>query len=185
MSGEPDAKKSRTDLEDKSTESEEVLKPLPAGWEKRMSRSNNKEYYLNVYTGRSQWDRPTRPAEEDTKLPDKVQCLHILVKHAGSRRPSSWRSENITRSKEDAEKILRGYEKELNSLDKVERKRRFKQIANEFSDCSSAKRNGDLGPFGRNKMQKAFEDASFKLTIDEMSGIVETDSGLHLIYRIA
>lgn len=67
-----------------------------------------REYYLNVYTGRSQWDRPTHDAEEDTKLPKKVQCLHILVKHAGSRKPSSWRTENITRSKEEARKILKG-----------------------------------------------------------------------------
>ena len=36
----------------------------------------------------------------------QVQCSHLLVKHAGSRRPSSWREENITRSKEDAIDIL-------------------------------------------------------------------------------
>jgi hypothetical protein len=32
----------------------------------------------------------------------QVQCLHILKKHAGSRRPSSWRQEVITQSKADA-----------------------------------------------------------------------------------
>jgi NIMA-interacting peptidyl-prolyl cis-trans isomerase 1 len=69
----------------------------------------DREYYLNVYTGRSQWDRPIHDAEEDTKLPKKVQCLHILVKHSKSRNPSSWRTENITRSKEEARKILKGW----------------------------------------------------------------------------
>lgn len=69
-------------------------------------------------------------------------------------------------------------------MDKSERKRRFKEIASEFSDCSSAKRGGDLGAFGHGQMQKPFEDASFKLKIDEMSGIVDSDSGLHLIYRV-
>lgn len=63
-----------------------------------------KEYYLNQHTKESQWDRPTAPAEKAAM----VQCSHLLVKHRDSRRPSSWREENITRSKEEAIKILRG-----------------------------------------------------------------------------
>jgi len=39
---------------------------------------------------------------------DKVQCSHLLVKHIESRRPASWRSDNITRSKEEALQILEG-----------------------------------------------------------------------------
>ena len=58
-------------------------------------------------------------------------------------------------------------------------------IAAERSDCSSCRKNGDLGFFGRGMMQKPFEDASFGLGIGEMPGIVSTDSGYHLIYRIA
>ena len=38
----------------------------------------------------------------------QVQCSHLLVKHAGSRRPSSWREETITRSKDEAIEILMG-----------------------------------------------------------------------------
>jgi NIMA-interacting peptidyl-prolyl cis-trans isomerase 1 len=57
--------------------------------------------------------------------------------------------------------------------------------AAERSDCSSHRKNGDLGFFGRGMMQKPFEDASFGLNVGEMSGIVSTDSGYHLIYRIA
>ena len=33
-------------------------------------------------------------------------------------------------------------------------------------------------------MQKLFEDASFSLQVGQMSDVVETDSGMHLIYRI-
>ena len=55
-----------------------------------------------------------------------------------------------------------------------ERKKRFQRIASEYSDCSSAKRHGDLGSFGHGQMQKPFEDASFKLKLDEMSSIVDT-----------
>lgn len=57
------------------------------------------------------------------------------------------------------------------------------QLAQKYSDCSSAKRGGDLGPFGRGAMQKPFENAAFGLNVGELSGIIETDSGLHLIQR--
>ena len=58
-------------------------------------------------------------------------------------------------------------------------------LAMKYSDCSSAKRGGDLGPFKRNMMQKPFEDAAFALKVGELSDPVFTDSGVHLIYRIA
>ena len=60
----------------------------------------------------------------------------------------------------------------------------FPKYAQERSDCSSFSRNGDLGFFGRGQMQKPFEDASFALKVGEMSSVVSTDSGYHLIYRI-
>ena len=40
------------------------------------------------------------------------------------------------------------------------------------------------GFFGHGEMQKEFEDASFRLEPGEMSGIVETASGVHLIQRL-
>jgi len=62
--------------------------------------------------------------------------------------------------------------------------RSFEDIAAEFSDCSSAKRGGDLGSFGRGQMQKPFEDASFALSVGELSAAVWTDSGVHIIKRV-
>ncbi|EPB71095.1 PPIC-type PPIASE domain protein [Ancylostoma ceylanicum] len=157
--------------------------PLPAGWEKRMSRTNNQEYYYNQATGRSQWERPTEAAFGKGSDLTQVRAAHLLVKHAGSRRPSSWRQDNITRSKEDARNILKDYIRQIRSSDNPEAT--FRKLAQQFSDCSSAKRGGDLGMFGRRQMQKPFEDASFALDVGEMSDIVETDSGLHIIWRLA
>lgn len=136
-------------------------------------------YYLNVHTKESQWDLPTAPAEPaSTQGPTNIQCSHLLVKHAKSRRPSSWRQENITRSKEEAQKILESYLQQVQSGEAT-----LQELAQKFSDCSSAKRGGDLGSFGRGVMQKAFEEAAFALKVGELSGIVDTDSGLHIIQR--
>ena len=60
----------------------------------------------------------------------------------------------------------------------------FSELAAKNSDCSSAKRGGDLGMFGRGLMQKPFEEASFALGVNEMSGVVDTDSGVHIILRV-
>lgn len=61
----------------------------------------------------------------------------------------------------------------------------FEELASQFSDCSSAKRGGDLGPFGRGQMQKPFEDATYSMKVGELSDIVDTDSGVHIILRTA
>lgn len=108
----------------------------------------------------------------------KIRAAHLLVKHQESRRPSSWRETNITRSKDEAIDLLKGYEEKINSGSTT-----LGDLAVSESDCSSARKRGDLGFFGKGQMQKEFEDAAFALKPGEMSGIVETASGVHLIQR--
>ncbi|XP_042309468.1 peptidyl-prolyl cis-trans isomerase NIMA-interacting 1 [Sceloporus undulatus] len=151
---------------------------LPAGWEKRMSRSSGRVYYFNHITNASQWERPTGNSKNGQGEPTKVRCSHLLVKHNQSRRPSSWREDKITRSKEEALELINGYIQKIKSGEED-----FETLASQFSDCSSAKAGGDLGAFGRGQMQKPFEDASFALRTGEMSGPVFTDSGIHIILR--
>ncbi|XP_077426269.1 peptidyl-prolyl cis-trans isomerase NIMA-interacting 1 [Vanacampus margaritifer] len=149
---------------------------LPTGWEKRMSRNSGKVYYFNRVTNASQWERPA--AGDSRAEPEKVRCSHLLVKHNQSRRPSSWREQNITRSKDEALELIQNYIELIKSDED-----KFENLASQFSDCSSAKNGGDLGLFGRGQMQKPFEDASFALKTGEMSGPVFTDSGVHVILR--
>ena len=58
----------------------------------------------------------------------------------------------------------------------------FGRLAEEFSDDrGSAVAGGDLGFFGRGEMVPPFEEAAFALEPGEISGVVESDFGLHVI----
>jgi NIMA-interacting peptidyl-prolyl cis-trans isomerase 1 len=133
--------------------------------------------------------RNSKRARVDTEPPREVRVLHILRKHIHSRRPSSWRVSNITDTKEKAMADLRELHSILSDIDPdnpKELRATFEEFAKTESDCSSAKRGGDLGFFGRKKMQPAFEKASFGLGVGQMTpDIVDTSSGVHLILRLA
>ena len=70
-----------------------------SGWEVRFSNSRKVPYFHNTQTQESVWDAPKELTEEQIKAlpgaellrPEKVHASHILVKHSGSRRPSSWK----------------------------------------------------------------------------------------------
>lgn len=58
----------------------------------------------------------------------------------------------------------------------------FADLAKKYSDDpGSASKGGDLGYFGRGMMVKPFEDAAYALKDGDVSGVVESDFGFHLI----
>ena len=69
----------------------------------------------------------------------KIRAAHLLVKHRDSRRPSSWKENTITRSKEDAMGLIDGYEQRIRSGDTS-----LGDLAVTESDCSSSRKRGDL-----------------------------------------
>jgi NIMA-interacting peptidyl-prolyl cis-trans isomerase 1 len=171
-------------------------------------------YYYDPDTRETQWEEPEHFNENDTKRKRhsdddrakakraklkaraaaalaaadgmKVRCSHLLVKHRGSRRPSSWREVTITRTKEEAiERLLQFKAQIVDEAggDKEKLRSSFANLAGENSDCSSAKKGGDLGTFPRGKMQKPFEAAAFGAEIDELTDVVDTDSGVHILLR--
>ena len=130
---------------------------LPEGWEVRHSNSKNLPYYFNPSTKESRWDPPSDTNTEklksymathhssgiapssSAKTEGKIRAAHLLVKHKDSRRPSSWREEKITRSKDEAIEILKAHEKKIRGGDA-----KLADLATKESDCSSARKGGDL-----------------------------------------
>ncbi len=100
-----------------------------------------------------------------------VRASHILLMYKGSARSTA------TRSKAEAEQQIRDLERQLR--DGAD----FATLAKEHSDCPSSRKGGDLGQFGRGQMVKPFEDATFSMEVGDVSGVVETDFGYHLIKR--
>ena len=79
--------------------------------------------------------------------------------------------------------ILKEAEEEANDiLEKINQGEDFATLAQNFSaDTGSAVQGGDLGWFSRGAMVKEFEDASFSLQPGEVSGLVKTTYGYHII----
>lgn len=78
---------------------------------------------------------------------DKIRAAHLLVKHRDSRRPASWREPRITRSKEEAIEAIKVYLEQItayenNSSDPEGKS--LSELATTESDCSSARKGGDL-----------------------------------------
>jgi len=91
-------------------------------------------------------------------MPTEVHCAHILVKT----------------------------EKEATAvLERLKKGDSFATIVQEVSLCSSKKRGGDLGTFSRGKMVKEFENAAFILQKGQLSPIVKTKFGYHIIKRLS
>lgn len=100
------------------------------------------------------------------KRPEEVHAQHILIKSG----------------KEDDDKKKTASRKELMEIKKrADAGEDFSELAKAHSQGPSAPKGGDLGYFSKGKMVPAFEKAAFELKPNEVSDIVETRFGFHLI----
>lgn len=127
---------------------------------------------------------PARAAEEDARAererarvaaqPKQIGAKHILVMHAQSKS----KPDAVTRSREDARRRAE------EALTKLRIGAEFEALVKEYTDePGGAERGGDLGVFDRSTMVKSFADAAFLLQVGEVSGVVETVYGFHIIKR--
>lgn len=99
---------------------------------------------------------------------EQRQASHILIGFN-----STATSAEKAAAKEKAESILKQVKANPKS---------FEKLAIEFSqDTGSAGKGGDLGSFGRGAMVKPFEDAAFSMKVGDISDLVESEFGYHII----
>lgn len=103
---------------------------------------------------------------DEFKMPERVHASHILLKVDPKASDAS---------KAEARKKMEGIKAKL---DKGED---FAKLAAENSECPSSAKGGDLGFFSRGQMVPPFEEAAFALSPGEISNVVETQFGYHLI----
>ena len=116
-------------------------------------------------------------SEEETKAyydahpemfvqPESVKARHILIK--------------VDQNAADTEKA--GARKKIEEIQKkLKEGGDFEALAKELSEDTSRDRGGDLGYFTKGRMVKPFEEAAFSLPVGQVSPIVETTFGYHLI----
>ena len=106
--------------------------------------------------------------------PKEIGARHILVMHADSQR----KPDEVTRTREQA------FKRAQQCLQKLRAGEDFIKLVEAYSDEPGAvERGGDLGMFKRDVMVKDFADAAFALKVGEVSEVVETGFGYHIIKR--
>lgn len=103
---------------------------------------------------------------ETFKQPERVKASHILIK---------------VDPKADASQKAEAQKKIDSVQAKLQKGEDFGALAKEYSEGPTGPKGGDLGYFTRGQMVKPFEEAAFAMKPGEVSGMVETRFGYHLI----
>ena len=152
------------------------------GFDKKPDIKNQQELMINnflaaVYLQKEIIDKITinddkarsyyKDHTETFKTPDMIRARHILIKTE-----TSATDEEKKKAKAKAEEVLT----------KIKKGEDFSKLATEVSDDPGTKdKGGDLDFFSKGSMVPAFEEVAFSLKPGEVSGIIETEYGYHLI----
>lgn len=151
--------------------------------------------------------RPKVSASSTGGPKSSMRLRHILVRYADPREADvkGMARERITRTRQEAESLLRKVINELRQSIKECKKapknatelvnltsKKFAELCREHSECESARKGGatcgDLGwvtAEERSRMGGAFKEVIDVLAPGQLSDIAASDSGLHLVQRVA
>ncbi|MBJ6751537.1 peptidylprolyl isomerase [Geomonas anaerohicana] len=164
-----------------------ALYPSPAAFEQalkgsgltveEMTRNTRKTIAINTFI-EERFASKTEVSDADTQKfyqegldkyftkPESARASHILVKTDEKMTP-----EEKQKAREKAEALLK----------RVKGGEDFAAVAKAESGCPSATVGGDLGSFGRGQMVPSFEKAVFDMKPGEISSVVESQFGFHII----
>lgn len=136
---------------------------------------------ITIQNFKNNFDKNTKITEEEMKkyydehkktyVDDEVRASHILISTVD---PKTKKPVSDDKKKEAKKKAEQVYEKVKSGQD-------FAKLAKEYSDDGSASNGGDLGFFSKGQMVPEFEKAAFGMDKDQVSNIVETQFGYHII----
>jgi NIMA-interacting peptidyl-prolyl cis-trans isomerase 1 len=107
--------------------------------------------------------------------PEKISAKHILIGYKDSPKSVG----NVTRSEAEAHALAEQVLQQVKTPDAD-----WDAIAKQYTDEEPGKATGgDLGSFGRGQMVPAFERAAFALKVGEISELVKSPFGFHVIRR--
>jgi hypothetical protein len=107
--------------------------------------------------------------------PERIAAKHILIGYAGSPQPIP----GVTRTEAEARALAAQIVKQLH-----EPGADWNALAAQYTDePGSKKTGGDLGKFGHGQMVPAFDAAAFALAVGQISDVVQSPFGFHIIQR--
>ncbi len=137
---------------------------------------------ITIQNFKNNFDKNTKITEAEMKkyyeenknnyVDDEVKASHILISTVDQKTNKPFSEEKKKEAKKKAEEVYK----------KVKAGDDFSKLAKEYSDDkSSAVNGGDLGFFSKGQMVPEFEKAAFGMDKGEISDIVESQFGYHII----
>lgn len=111
---------------------------------------------------------PRAPADD---APPRIGVSHILIRHQDLQRP-----QGATRTREEACLLA------LEALRAVEESGDWNAAVERYSDSGKSS-GGELGRISKDEVEANFANAAFSLDVQQLSYVVETDRGYHIILR--
>jgi peptidyl-prolyl cis-trans isomerase C len=144
---------------------------------KDLKEDIKKGVYINAFLEKSVFSKMAPISEEEKKqeyetnkdklnVPEEVRASHILIKFS---------DKATDEEKQKAREKIEALKSRLTAGED------FAKLAKENSEDTSAANGGDLSYFRKGDMVKPFEDAAFSLEKDQISDVVETQFGYHVL----
>ena len=103
-----------------------------------------------------------------------IHTRHILIRYAGAKNAPN----DIERTEEEARALAESIRAEIDGGAD------FAEVAREKSEDDSSERGGDVGIVGRGRLAPEYEEAAFAVAPGELTPVVQTAFGFHVVERV-